>query len=146
VLIEFTVVRLGWTFSFHFDHLVVQVIFAIGASMIALAALIHLPRWAIVAVGVAMIAGHNMFDAIKAQQLGGAAPIWNLLHQSALLDLAPGFKLFVLYPLIPWIGVMAAGYALGPLFTLERAVRVKRLFVLGAAITVGFVLLRATNL
>jgi uncharacterized membrane protein len=146
VLIEFTVVRLGWTFSFHFDHLVVQVIFAIGASMIALAALVYLPRWTIATVGVVMIAGHNVFDTVKAEQFGAAAPIWNLLHQPALLDLGPGFKLFVLYPLVPWIGVMVAGYALGPLFTLDRSVRVQRLLVLGTAITIGFVVLRATNL
>ena len=66
VLVEFTVVRLGWSFNFHFDHLVLQVIFAIGVSMIVLAALVHLPRWTIATVGIVMIAGHNMFDAIKA--------------------------------------------------------------------------------
>ncbi|MGC2714774.1 MAG: heparan-alpha-glucosaminide N-acetyltransferase domain-containing protein, partial [Pseudolabrys sp.] len=146
VLIEFTVVRFGWTFSFKFDHLVVQVIFAIGASMIALAALVRLSRWAIATVGLAMIVGHNMFDSIKAEQFGAGAPIWNLLHQPAQLDLMSGFKLIVLYPLVPWIGVMAAGYAFGPLFLLEPAVRVRRLLFWGAAITTGFVLLRATNL
>jgi len=146
VLIEFTVVRFGWTFSFHFDHLVVQVIAAIGASMIALSALVYMPRWAIAAVGLVMIIGHNMFDGIKAEQFGTAAPVWGLLHQPGYFNLAHGFTLVVLYPLVPWIGVMAAGYALGPLFKLERAVRVRRLLVLGAVITSGFILLRATNL
>ena len=146
VLIEVTLVRVGWSFNFHFDHLVLQVIFAIGASMIVLAALIHLPRWAIATVGVVMIAGHNMLDGVKAEQLGAAAPIWNLLHQPGLLDLGTNLKLFVLYPLIPWIGVMATGYSLGPLFTIERGVRVRRLCILGGAITAGFVILRATNL
>jgi len=120
ILIEFTLVRVGWTFSLSFDHLVIQVIFVIGAAMIALAALVHLPRWAIAAIGLAMIVGHNMFDGVKGEQLGAAAPIWNLLHHPALLDLGFGLKVFVLYPVIPWIGVMAAGYALGPLLTLER--------------------------
>jgi uncharacterized membrane protein len=146
VLIEFTVVRFGWTFSFKIDYLVIQVIFTIGASMIALAALVHLPRWAIATVGLALIAGHNLFDGIKAEQLGAAAPVWNLLHQPAALDLTHGFKLIVLYPLIPWIGVMAAGYALGPLFRLKRETRVRQLFAIGALITIGFVFLRATNL
>jgi uncharacterized membrane protein len=146
VLIEVTLVRVGWSFNFHFDHLVLQVIFAIGASMIVLAALIHLPRWAIATVGVVMIAGHNMLDGVKAEQLGAAAPIWNLLHQPGLLDLGMNLKLFVLYPLIPWIGVMATGYSLGPLFTIEGGVRVRRLCILGGAITAGFVILRATNL
>ena len=146
VLIEFTVVRFGWTFSFKMDYRVIQVIFVIGASMIVLAVLVHLPRWAIATVGLALIAGHNLFDGIKAEQLGAAAPVWHLLHQPGAIDLTRGFKLFVLYPLIPWIGVMAAGYALGPVFRLERETRVRQLFVIGALVTVGFVFLRATNL
>lgn len=145
VLIEFTLVRVGWTFRLSFDHLAIQVIFAIGASMIVLAALIHLPRWAVATIGVTMVAGHNMFDGVKAEQFGAAEPIRNLLHQPGPLDFGLGFKIFVLYPLIPWIGVMAAGYALGPLFMLERTVRRQRLFFLGAIVTAGFVLLRATN-
>jgi uncharacterized membrane protein len=146
LLIEFTVVRLGWTFSLHLDHLVMQVIFAIGASMIALAALVHLPRWAIAAVGLAMIAGHNMLDGIKTEAFGAAAPLWNLLHQPGLLQLGLEVNVFVLYPLIPWVGVMAAGYAFGPIFTRERAARRRWLCGVGAALTAGFVLLRATNL
>jgi uncharacterized membrane protein len=146
VLIEFTVVRLGWSFDIHFNYFVAQVIFAIGVSMVALSAIVHLPRGAIVAIGLAMIAGHNALDGIKAEQLGAAAPLWNLLHQPGLFDIAPGVKFFVLYPLVPWIGVMAAGYALGPVFAQERAARVPQLFMLGAAVTLGFVVLRATNL
>ena len=84
--------------------------------MIALALLVHLPRWLIAVIGIVMIGGHNMLDGIKAEQFGAAAPLWNLLHQPAMLELTPGFRFFVLYPLIPWIGVMAAGYAFGPVF------------------------------
>lgn len=146
VLIEFTVVRFGWSFNIHFNHFVIQVIFAIGASMIALAALVYLPRWAIAAVGLVMIFGHNMFDGIKATQFGSAAAVWNVMHEPGHLIVAPGIDLVVLYPLIPWIGVMAAGYALGPVFTRERAAGVQELFALGATITAGFVFLRATNL
>jgi uncharacterized membrane protein len=146
VLIEFTVVRLGWTFSLYPDHFVMQVIFAIGASMIALAALVHLPRWAIAAVGLTMIAGHNMLDGIKIDAFGAAAPVWNVLHQPGLLQLGSDLKVFALYPVIPWIGVMAAGYAFGPIFKLDRTTRVRWLGGVGAALTAGFVLLRATNL
>ena len=146
VLIEFTVVRLGWSFDIHFNYFVAQVIFAIGVSMVALSTIVHLPRGAIAAIGLAMIAGHNALDGIKAEQLGAAAPLWNLLHQPGLFDIAPGVKFFVLYPLIPWIGVMAAGYALGPVFTQGCAMRVQQLFALGAVVTLGFVVLRAINL
>jgi uncharacterized membrane protein len=146
VVIEFTVVRLGWSFDIHFNYFVAQVIFAIGVSMVALSAIVHLPRGAIAAIGLAMIAGHNALDGIKAEQLGAAAPLWTLLHQPGLFDIAPGVKFFVLYPLIPWIGVMAAGYALGPVFTQERTARVQQLFMLGTAVTLGFVVLRAINI
>ena len=146
VLVEFTVVRLGWSFDLHFNYFVAQVIFAIGVSMVALALFVHLPRAAIGFIGLAMIAGHNAFDGVKAEQLGAAAPLWHFLHQPGLFDIAPGVKFFVLYPLIPWIGVMAAGYALGPVFTQERSARVQQLFMLGAAVTLGFFILRATNL
>lgn len=146
VLIELTVVRLGWSFNLHFNYFVAQVIFAIGVSMVALAAFVHLPRWAVAAIGLVMIVGHNTLDGIKAAELSAAAPLWNFLHQPGIFEIAPGVRFFVLYPLIPWIGVMAAGYALAPVFTLDRAARLRRLFLLGAAITIGFVLLRATNL
>ena len=145
VLIEFTVVRLGWSFDLRFSYFVAQVIFAIGVSMIALAAFVHLPRKVVAAIGLAMIVGHNAFDGITATQFGAAAPLWNVLHQPGLFDIVPGVKFFVLYPLIPWIGVMAAGYALGPVFLQGRAGRRRQLFILGAALTIGFVLLRATN-
>ncbi|HEY7230574.1 MAG TPA: heparan-alpha-glucosaminide N-acetyltransferase domain-containing protein [Pseudolabrys sp.] len=146
VLIEFTVVRVGWSFDLHFNYFVAQVIFAIGISMVALSALVHLPRGAIAVIGLAMIAGHNALDGIKAEQLGAAAPLWHILHQPGLFDIAPGVKFFVLYPLVPWIGVMAAGYALGPVFMQERVVRVRQLSMLGAVVILAFVVLRATNL
>lgn len=146
VLIEFTVVRLGWMFAFDLNIFAAQVIFAIGVSMVALAALVHLPRWAVATIGLGMILGHNMLDGIKAQSLGAAAPLWNLLHQPGMIDVGGHIKLFALYPLIPWIGVMAAGYALGPVLNLSRGPRLRWLIGLGLAAVAGFVLLRASNL
>lgn len=145
-LIELTVVRFGWSFNIHFNHFVVQVIFAIGVSMMTLAVLVYLPRWMIAATGLTMIGGHNVFDGINAAQFGTAAPLWNFLHQPGHLNIAPGVDVVVLYPLIPWIGVMATGYALGPVFMLEKAERVRALFALGASVTAGFFILRTTNL
>jgi len=146
VLIELTVVRLGWTFHLNITFFGLQVIFAIGASMIVLAALVHLPRSAIAAVGFAMIVGHNALDGIKPGTFGAWAPLWNLLHQPGMIEPGIPVKLYVLYPLIPWIGVMAVGCALGPLFLREGASRRRWLCGLGAAAIAGFVLLRASNL
>ena len=123
ILIELTVVRLGWSFNLVPSYLVAQVIFALGASMVVLAGLVHLPRWAIATVGLVMIGGHNLLDGVRAEQLGAAGWVWNVLHQSGLLRLGSGPALFVLYPLVPWIGVMAAGYALGPVFAAATAAR-----------------------
>jgi uncharacterized membrane protein len=146
IVIEFTVVRLGWTFSFDLNFFVAQVIWAIGATMVALAVLVYLPRWAIAAVALAMIGGHNLLDGIRADHLGAAGGLWTILHQRGLLHLGPDIKLYVLYPLVPWIGVMAAGYALGPVFRLDPAARRRWLLGLGASTSVAFVVLRAINL
>jgi uncharacterized membrane protein len=146
VLIEFTVVRLGWSFSLDLDDFVAQVIFAIGASMVVLAGLIHLPRWAIATVALTMIAGHNLLDGLQPEQFGALGWMWNVLHQRGTIEFGPDVDVYVLYPLIPWIGVMAAGYALGPLFQGDADVRRRWLIGLGVSVIAGFVLIRATNL
>jgi uncharacterized membrane protein len=145
MLLEFTIVRLGWTFDMGLDHFVTQVIWAIGASMVVLAGLVWLPRAAISAIGLAVIVGHNAFDGVTASDFGAYGWIRNFLHEPKLLTLAPGSQLYALYPLIPWAGVMAAGYALGPVFLLDAKVRRRLLLDLGAAITVAFVVLRLSN-
>lgn len=107
VLLEMTLVRFAWTFSVFPDFMVLQVIWAIGISMIVLSALVHLPRWAIGSIGIGMIVGHNLLDGIEAAQLGQAGWLWIVLHEPALLHPVPGVSLFALYPLVPWGGVMA---------------------------------------
>jgi uncharacterized membrane protein len=146
ILIEFTLVRLGWSFSLNLNFFVAQVIWAIGASMVVLAALVWLPRWAIAAIALTMIAGHNLLDGLRAEQLGAAGWLWNFLHQPAVLQLGPQTKVLALYSLIPWAGVMAAGYVLGPVFKLDPVSRRRFLLSTGTAIVLGFIALRATNL
>jgi uncharacterized membrane protein len=145
MLIEFTVVRLGWTFGFALEFFITQVIWVIGASMVVLAGLVYLPRWAIAAVGLAMIGGHNLLDGVRAEDLGTAGWIWNFLHQPALVKFGP-ITVYALYPLVPWAGVMAAGFALGPVFKLDAASRRRWLLGLGAGTTAAFVILRLSNL
>ena len=146
ILIDLTLIKFGWRFEVDLYRLSAGVIFVIGASMVVLAALIWLPRWAIAGVSLIMIAGHNLFDGVRAEELGGASWAWHLLHEPGLVPLGHGVNLYVLYPLIPWIGVMAAGYLLGPVMQVEERTRQRVLFGLGAAVTLGFVVLRATNL
>ncbi len=146
IVVEVTVVRFVWTGHIGPEHVFLQVIWAIGASMIALAALVSLPRWVIVLFALVLIGGHDAFDAIRADQLGSARWLWLLLHQPGMLQPFAGADWFVLYPLVPWVAVMAAGYALGPWALLPRAQRRTRFARLGAALMVGFVIVRATNL
>jgi uncharacterized membrane protein len=146
IVLEFTIVRLGWTFSIDLDFFAAQVIWAIGAAMVALAGLVYLPRWAIAAAALVMIGGHNLLDFIRAEHSGAAGPLWMILHQRGLLQFGGDTKLYVLYPLVPWIGVMAAGYTFGPVFKVDPASRRRWLLGVGALTSAGFVVLRATNL
>jgi uncharacterized membrane protein len=146
MLIDLTLIKFGWNFEFDFLRLGIGVVFAIGASMVALAALVWLPRWAIAAIALMMIAGHNLLDGIGAESLGPNAWLWHILHERGETALGGGVEAYVLYPLVPWIGVMAAGYALGPVMQREPEARQRLLYGIGAAITLGFVLLRASNL
>jgi uncharacterized membrane protein len=141
VVLELTVVNFALNFNLRYEMgAVMQVIWVIGASMIVMAALVRLPVRVIGAIGVAMIAGHNLLDGITPQQFGAWAPLWNVLHVQGVTPFG-----FVLYPLIPWVGVMALGFALGTIFDLERARRRRMLLWLGSSGIAAFVVLRAMN-
>jgi uncharacterized membrane protein len=146
ILIDLTLIKFGWRFEVDLYRLTAGVIFVIGASMVALAAMVWLPRWAIAGVTLIMLAGHNLLDSVRAEELGEASWAWHILHELGLVPLGDGINLYVLYPLIPWVGVMAAGYLFGPVMQLEERARQRLLFGLGAAVTLGFIVLRATNL
>jgi uncharacterized membrane protein len=145
-LLEITVIRAVWIFYIGPEILVLQVIWAIGVSMVVLSALVWLPRAAIAGFAVALIAGHNLLDGVHAADLGGLRWVWLLLHEEGGLEPFPGARWFVIYPLVPWVAVMAAGYAIGPWALLPRDVRRERFLRVGAALIGGFIVLRATNL
>ncbi|HRK95559.1 MAG TPA: heparan-alpha-glucosaminide N-acetyltransferase domain-containing protein [Rhodospirillales bacterium] len=145
VLLEVTIVRFAWTFSVIPDLVFLQVIWVLGVSMIVLSALIHLPRWAIAGIGVGMIAFHNLLDGVRAEHLGQFGWLWSVMHEPAHLGAAWGVTVYPLYSLIPWVGVMAAGFALGPVMLLGPEARRRRLMGLGVVVTVAFVVLRAAN-
>jgi uncharacterized membrane protein len=143
VFIELTAVNFAWNFNLR--GMVLQVIWAIGCSMIALALLIWLPRIALAAVGAAMLVAHNALDGVQ-PLASEASPLWLLLHIQGLLRIGGTPVAFVVYPLIPWIGVMALGYAVGPYFFGANPARARRLVQTGALLTLAFVLLRIGNL
>ena len=146
ILLELTIIDwVGWSWGINLHATAGMVIWAIGWSMIVLAACVHLPLWATSAFGLALIAGHNAFDAVKPETWGAFGWLWRVLHAGGPIEYAKGHTLFIAYPLIPWVGVMAAGYGFGALLQQDRAQRRRRVFRLGAALTVAFVLLRLAN-
>ena len=145
ILIDLTLIKFGWRFELDLYRLSAGVIFVIGVSMVVLSALIWLPRWALASLVLLMIAGHNLLDNVRAEDLGEASGAWHVLHEPGLVPLGDSVTLYILYPLVPWIGVMASGYLLGPVMQLDQGKRQRILLGLGAAITVGFLVLRVTN-
>ena len=145
VVLELTVARTAWQFNLDYTYSAALVLWALGWSMVALALLIRLPDIWIAAVAIGMIGLHNAFDRVAAAELGGFGWMWKILHEPGTLALGGGVELFVLYPLVPWIGVMALGYVLGSVFTRPAAVRDRRCIRLGLALCGGFFVLRAIN-
>ena len=113
--------------------------------MVAMALIVRLPmRW-IAVLGIGMIAGHNLLDGISADSLGSFSGLWTILHAQGMVWIKqPTIGLFIMYPLVPWIGVMACGYAMGPI--LLRPDRKKVLLRIGVALTAAFFILRGFNL
>jgi uncharacterized membrane protein len=145
-LLEITWVRcLGWEFNLQFHVVPAAVLWAIGWSMVVLAGLVFLPHWAVAAFGILMIAAHNAFDSVRAEAWGGLGWLWVVLHQGGGFQVTPDFKFIAAYPLVPWIGVMAAGYGFGPMLLREPARRRCKIFLFGTGLTLLFVLLRWSN-
>jgi uncharacterized membrane protein len=150
VIIELTVIRYSWFLEVNYHFAFGQVIWVIGLSMMAMSGLIFLPLSAITTFGVALIGLHNAFDGVKASDFGDFAWVWKILHTGELmkidvdaLNLHCNFSPF--YPLIPWIGVMAAGYGFGGIMTLEPTRRRRELLGLGLTLIATFVVLRYWN-
>jgi uncharacterized membrane protein len=143
VLLELTVIRVAWTFNFDFgNYLLAGVIWALGWCMVLMAGLVRLPVPAIGVIGVSIIALHNAIMPSLASQLPGA--LRKILYVGFFEG--PIHQLIVLYSIIPWIGVMAAGYAFGRILTLEPERRNRLCLSIGLGATALFLVLRGFNL
>ena len=132
---------LALQFNFDYHTTVINVLWALGWAMIVLSVLVHLRPSLVTAFGVVMIATHNLLDSISSNN-----PIWSILHSPNIIFSSPGHIVLLAYPLIPWVGVTAAGYGLGQIYSWELARRRSFLLRLGISLTIGFVLLRALNI
>ena len=139
VLLELTLLRFAYQFNVDYRLTMLLVIWALGWAMIVLGVLVRLPLGAILAIGLAMIAGHNLLDTVRS-----ANPLWAIVHGPGLV-MQGDHTVFAAYPLVPWIGVTAVGYVLGSVFDWDAPRRRQFLTWAGILSIVVFVLLRAAN-
>ncbi|SDU92287.1 DUF1624 domain-containing protein [Pseudomonas mucidolens] len=147
VVLEFTLVNFAWTFQLPPSVIYMQVIWAIGVSMIALAVLVWLPRPLLIGLALAIIAGHNLLDGLHFATGSVMHIPWAILHDRGWIDVTDSLRLRTSYPLLPWIGVIALGYGIGPWFAgaMPASLRQRYLLLAGAGAMLGFLLLRVMN-
>lgn len=138
IVLELTLVTVGFNFGW---FAFMQVIWAIGASMILMAGLIWLPGRVVLALGAVIVVGHQLLAPINPPDLGALAPVWWATMEFGLFP--PGG--LMAYPVAPWLGVMMLGYGLGGVLTLEARARTRVVLMLAAGALVAFVVIRALN-
>lgn len=145
ILVEMIIVSFSWTFDIYFQAIILQVIWAIGISMLLMGFIIRLPFTVVMALGILIVSGHNLLDYIPATKSGF---IWDLLHNGnfATHPFGGGHSLVIIYPFLPWLGIMMLGYVFGKIYNPEFApIRKKWLIRFGLGLIILFVLLRVIN-
>ena len=147
IFMEVVVNNLIWTFDLSYSFPILQVIWAIGFSMICLSFLIYLPYKWILVLGLVIIAGHNLLDGLVMQGNSPEAIVWYLLHQNHTMVLGPDKMILFHYPVIPWIGLMALGYCLGQLYLKDFDEGLRRTWLLrmGLGALALFFVIRGLN-
>jgi uncharacterized membrane protein len=142
MIMEVSLINFAWFFDIRFSVVILGVIWVLGLSMIGLAALIHLPKRAIIIFGLVIVFGHNALDFFSMDGNGVLA----FVHRQTFHPMTNHF-IMSFYPFIPWIGVMALGYYIGTWYApdVDHAVRKKRLLRVGLTTTLLFFVIRALN-
>ena len=148
IFTELVIVNFAWTFDMTYSFRLLQVIWAIGLSMIILSVLVFLPQKLILAIGVILVFGHNLLDSINVNGNTFNDLLWYTLHQEKFLILESGNVVNFVYPVLPWIGLMALGYVFGTLYKsdFDPARRKQLLLWTGLSATILFFILRSFNL
>ena len=146
IVVELVIITFSWTLDVTFPGIIMQVIWAIGISMVFMAAIIRLPFNLILLAGSLIVAGHNILDYVESTHHGF---FWDLTRNGnfAMYEFVRGHKLIIVYPFVPWLGVMMLGYAIGKIFdpSYDAARRKKFLLLSGISLFAFFVLLRYVN-
>jgi uncharacterized membrane protein len=147
IFLELTVVRFGLFFDPVNAPVFLTVLWSIGASFVVLAGLVFVPSRLVGALGVVLIATHSLAASLlPGSGTSAAAQAASLLLlQPGFIPLPGGVSVLVAYPLLPWLGVVAAGYGFGEVIRLEPERRRRVMWVTGLAMTAGFLILRASG-
>ena len=148
IFLEIVLNNLLWGFDFTYSFLVLQVIWAIGLSMVFLSFLIYLPKRIILIIGIILVAGHNTLDSEIMQGTSFKSIIWYILHQQQFIPVSPTRMVVFAYPIIPWIGLMALGFCFGTFYQKDFNIgtRKKWLLILGISSIALFFVLRGLNI
>ncbi len=142
--LEVTINRMLWFFNFDLLHHGAGVFWAIGWSMVLLSVLVYLPTWTVTTIGVTLIVLHNIFD-LTPDQVPLPEWLWVILHSPGKATVIGSITFETGYCLLPWMGVMAAGYGFGALLLHRPLQRLQQIYPLGIAVCLGFIVFRAMN-
>jgi len=147
MFVEIAIISLGSTFNPSYPLFNLQVIWVIGISMIVLSALIYLKRSIILGIALILICTHNLLDGVHVGGNGVASFFWSFLHEPKQF-LFGNLKVFIMYPVLPWIGIMSLGYYLGNLFDSDYDAELRQdvLLILGIGAILLFFILRSINI
>lgn len=146
VVLEFTFINFALWFDIHFRFMIMEVISAIGLSFIVLSLLLKLKSRTIGIIGVVIIFSHNLLQAVPIPSNPVVVFITSVLFRPFLIQLTPGFSAFTAYPLIPWLGIMLAGFATGEFFELPAEKRIKIFLRAGFSALALFTFIRFVNI
>ena len=148
IFVEFVIVNFAWTFDTTYSFRLLQVIWAIGISMVVLSALVFLPEKIILIIGLVLVLGHNLLDQISRSGTSFSSLIWYILHQKEFVIFDSRNIINFVYPVLPWIGLMALGYVFGRLYRkdFDAHKRKKLLTWMGLGSIALFIILRSFNL
>src|SRR5260221_14107604 len=113
VFIEIVVMNLAFFFNPDYPLVAFQTIWSIGISMIVLGLMIWLPFAVTLIIGSVIVLGHNSLDFYEQGHTGSYPFLYSLLHVPGVYNLWKGHQLFILYPFLPWTGLMMLGYCFG---------------------------------
>jgi len=147
MLLETVVINFAWSFNPAYPMLRLQVIWALGLSMVLMSALVYFPPKIILAFGLIILFGHSLLDGIHASGNSFLDFLWGQLHERKRFTI--GNRIIATgYPIIPWLGIMALGYCFGSFYRkgIDAALRKNYLLRIGGAAIVIFLLLRGINM